>query len=207
MRLPRTPGDERIPLHSVPLLSRALRRAIPCTNCVWLHVLEDVWSSWRQRARPRSSRACERSESRALPWNGPVVARASGPGHDFSRERRLRPVLDLGEDVRLAEAGLADGIVAPVGPHRVHGVGAGREPVVVADEGATGEEPLGGVPVPGADLGAVEARRVIARHRLPRVDPHVGWVEPAVEPDHVEAPRLVRGGPREELVVAGGLAG
>ena len=41
----------------------------------------------------------------------------------------------------------ADGIVAPVGPHRVHGLGAGREPVVVTDEGAAREEPLVGIPV------------------------------------------------------------
>src|SRR5439155_26955612 len=99
---------------------------------------------------------------------------------------RLGVLLERGEDVRLAEAGLADGIVASVGPHRIHRAGAGREPVVVADEGATGEEPQVRVPVATADLGAAKARRVVVRYGLPRVDTHVGGVEPTVEPDHVE---------------------
>src|SRR5207244_8956527 len=104
-----------------------------------------------------------------------VVGRAVGPGHGRSRARRLWLVLDardVGEDVRLADARLGDGIVAPVGPYRVHDVVAGREAVVVTDEGAAGEEALVRVPVPGADLGTGEAGRVVGRHRLPRVDPH-----------------------------------
>ena len=83
---------------------------------------------------------------------------------------------------------------------------AGRERVVVTDEGAACEEPVVGIPVLRADLGAGEVRPVVVRHRLPRVDPYVGVVLPTIEPDHVEAPGLVRCGPREELVVDGRLA-
>src|SRR6266403_6371576 len=119
---------------------------------------------------------------------------------------RVRP-LNGGEYVRLAEARYGSCTVATVGPHRIHRLCAGRERVVIADEGTAREEPVVGIPVLAADLGAGEAYCVVARHRLPRVDPHVRGVEPAVEPDHVEAPGLIRRCPREELVVGGGLAG
>jgi hypothetical protein len=63
-------------------------------------------------------------------------------------------VVCVGEDVRLADAGLAPGIVAAVRPHRIHLLVARGERVVVADERAAREEPIVRIPVLRADLRA-----------------------------------------------------
>ena len=63
-------------------------------------------------------------------------------------------VVCVGEDVRLADAGLAPGIVAAVRPHRIHLLVARGERVVVTDERAAREEPIVRIPVLRADLRA-----------------------------------------------------
>src|SRR6266545_2683777 len=130
---------------------------------------------------------------------------AAGPSGRPARwwSRRLLEQLDVGEDVGLADAVLAEVAVAAVGPDRVDDPVVGGDAVVVADERPGREEPFVGVPGPGADPERAPGAAVVGRHRLPGVDVVVGRVAPAVEPDRVEVTGRVGVDPREELVVAG----
>src|SRR5262245_44125049 len=150
---------------------------------------------------------------RAVPVAGTPPSRGSWPTSlgrpTIRRCAPKEPVLsgfDVGEDVRLTDAGAGDRVVPPVRPHRIDVGAAHRDAVVVPDERPAAEEPLVGVPGAGADPAAGPGDAAIGRPRLPGVDADVPGVEPAVEPDRVQAPVAGRRDPREELVVAGGVA-
>src|SRR5262249_29185652 len=133
------------------------------------------------------------------PWGRPTIRRCAPKEPVLSR-------FDVGEDVRLADAGAGYRVVPPVRPHRIDVRAAHRDAVVVPDERPAAEEPLVGIPGAGADPAAGPGDAAIGRPRLPGVDADVPGVEPAVEPDRVQAPVAGRRDPREELVVAGGVA-